>query len=1193
LTAGALGAVVRAEVRRQTRRPVTIVGALVVAILLYQPIAYTGPGAKGLVSFGAAAHDAPVLLGILFGRVTLVALFFAALVFGDAGHRDHEERWRSLELSTATPAGILLVGRYLGALLVSVLLFVPGLAAAGAAFGGLDPRFLGPAPELQTLISILGLVVVPTLVGAGALFIGLSVRGGLAPVLVAFVALVALHPVLAGVAASSSATGLLTILDPVGVAPLVRAIRYWSVFERTTLPLPVDVSLLVSRALWACVGLATLRLGARSLRRTVDPSSRLEGDLGIVRRIATAGRALERLPGVGSAAGGRPTASRGPFRVLLLDGLRRSVLHPATLTLAALASVQVFRNLADATVPDGTGVLPVTAPLLGAATNVDEFVLGLTVILSGLLMWRERRDGAAGMVEATPVDGATVVGARLLALFAAQATVLGAAAALTAGFQLSRDAVPDVTAYLAVVGLVELPRYLHWALLAIVAQLLAPGRTTGFVMAAGAIAAVDLGLPALGVTSPLWLYGTVPRHALSAMNGLHPYLESIVAFRLYWLALSLPLFALAARLWRRGPGLGVLERWRSSRDQGAPRRSRRIIMRAVPAAAIGFALFLGIRDAREATAGRTPTEFRAEYERRYRPLVNDPRPELTAVDLDVAFFPGRREARLGGTYTLVNRTDGPLASIDVFHFPILHARLLGLAVDRGHRVEEADEAIGRRRIALRETLEPGDTIRLDFRVVIDPPLVFASGGNPDMVANGSYIDNFLPGRYFPAVGYDPELELTDPAARESEGLGPRALPHPADPLAGGRSVAAPVVRYAASVSAPADQTVVATGARIGERIDGGRRTVRFASDSIRASFAFVAGRYDRIEVEDEGVRLEVYHHPGHHTNVPQIVDGALASLRYNGRFGSYPYDVLRIVEVPDYGHVVGTARAMPTMITWNETGGWLADYRSPEAFPYALATAAHEVAHQWWPWLAAPAAAEGFGVLAEGLPDQARIRVLEGLLEDAAVTRWMRRQRHQYFEARATSVEQPLLLAAQPFVYRNKSQFAFRWASWAGGANAVDRAIDGITRGHRFRGPPYPTTVDLRRELSAAMADSLSGELTAWFDRIVIWDLEVLRARARERAGAYEVEVELSAVRRVVDGTGAEIAVKAPGMVEIGFYDEAGAEVLRLARRLPAGVSSVHVTTPVRPSKVVLDPDELLLDAEQEDDESAIAPEGS
>jgi hypothetical protein len=202
----------------------------------------------------------------------------------------------------------------------------------------------------------------------------------------------------------------------------------------------------------------------------------------------------------------------------------------------------------------------------------------------------------------------------------------------------------------------------------------------------------------------------------------------------------------------------------------------------------------------------------------------------------------------------------------------------------------------------------------------------------------------------------------------------------------------------------------------------------------------------------------------------------------------------------------------------------------------------------------------------------------------------MRRQSHGYFRGRASAPESPLLVARQPFVYRNKSQFAFRWAAWAGGTDPVDRAIDGLTRDHRYAGAPFPTTVDLEAGLATQLPDTLSGDIENWFERIVVWDLEARSARARRIPGGYEVEVDVSAARRAVDTAGKITELRSVGMVELGLYDEDGREQTRSSRRLSAGTSTVRLVTKEPPVRVVLDPGELLLDPVQEDDETPVVP---
>ena len=58
-------------------------------------------------------------------------------------------------------------------------------------------------------------------------------------------------------------------------------------------------------------------------------------------------------------------------------------------------------------------------------------------------------------------------------------------------------------------------------------------------------------------------------------------------------------------------------------------------------------------------------------------------------------------------------------------------------------------------------------------------------------------------------------------------------------------------------------------------------------------------------ITDEGIKLEIFHHPPHRSNLERMMAGMKASLDYyTAEFGPFPYGELRILE-SKFGHVAG------------------------------------------------------------------------------------------------------------------------------------------------------------------------------------------------------------------------------------------------------------------------------------------------
>ena len=313
----------------------------------------------------------------------------------------------------------------------------------------------------------------------------------------------------------------------------------------------------------------------------------------------------------------------------------------------------------------------------------------------------------------------------------------------------------------------------------------------------------------LGIEHNLLVYGSDPGWSYTDMRGFGPFLGPWLWFKLYWGAWALLLAVGVSLFWVRGREGGRRVRLRLAR--------RRLTRRtAVAAAAAAAALVLGlggfifyntnVLNEYHSTADRT--EGSAEYERRYGRYAGVPQPALTGTTLHVEIHPARRRVDIRGTYRLVNRGAVPIDSIHLATIPDVETG--AVAFDRPAARVLADEALGHRIYALERPLQPGDSLRLRFRVRFAPRGFGNGGADPSVAANGTY---FGSADWLPAIGYQPRRELAGAEDRRAHGLAPRpAVPPLHDAGARGGRAGAERIAFDAVVGTDGDQVAVAPGA---------------------------------------------------------------------------------------------------------------------------------------------------------------------------------------------------------------------------------------------------------------------------------------------------------------------------------------------------------------------------------------------
>jgi aminopeptidase N len=576
----------------------------------------------------------------------------------------------------------------------------------------------------------------------------------------------------------------------------------------------------------------------------------------------------------------------------------------------------------------------------------------------------------------------------------------------------------------------------------------------------------------------------------------------------------------------------------------------------------------------------------AEYEQQYRRHRDLPQPRIAGLRVDVAIHPRERRADIRGTYRLVNRTASPIAQIHVGVPPQIRIRQITLPP---HRVVTDDRRLGYAIYALQTPLGPGQEMALGFDLAIENPGFVNSGPDTAVVENGS----FFHVQQFPALGYQEERELGDPAARRKYGLAPVIRQARIDDAAARafNSLArdTDAMDFDATVSTDPDQIAIAPGDLVREWQAGGRRYFHYQTAApIPKFFAFQSARYAVRRDTWHDVAIEVYYHPTHTYNVDRMIDAVKKTLAYmTANVAPYQHRLIRIVEFPRYAR---RAASFPNTIPFSESIGFIARLESPEAIDYPFMVTAHEVAHQWFGYQVLGADVQGSAMLSESLAQYATLMVLRQEYGPVAMRRFLRYELDRYLRGRGGELidEQPLALVEnQAYIHYAKGSLVFYALQDAIGEATLNAALRRYVASVRFQPPPYTVS----RELLSYVAEVTPAErrplLADLFETITLFDNQATAATARAVAGGhYEVTLTAAVRKRRADGKGTETAVPVDDWVDVGIFGEEegrglarGPKVLYLQKHHVTG-PTLTVTTTVdrRPRRAGIDPWHVLID---------------
>ena len=1130
-------------------------------------------------------------------------LLAGAVIAGEAGARDIASGMHPLLWTAPIRKSEYLGGRFLAALVINVstLLCVQIGIIAGLYATGLDARVMGPFRPAAFLTAF-AFIALPNAFAATALQFSLALRTGRAmAAYLASVFLVFIGFFLGTIVNFFVKRGLGTLIDPIGIQFVVEDLAHlWTTAEKNTRLLALEGVLLHNRLLWLGIAVAALAITYLRFRfehRVARP---------LFSRFRRA--PVAEPPDAGAAALPPHSITRrafdAPARVRQTLGIAwasfRSIAKswPGRALFVALPMLTVIVIL-DQMGSMGTPLVPTTARVLReltggltaelAAEPSRWVIIPLIIIFfAGELVWRERDAGLSELTDALPIPewvpflGKLLGLGLVLAVFMATLTAAGIAAQTIIGHHDY-----ELGLYLQVLFGLQLPEYLLFAVLALTVHVLVNQKYVGHLVAILAYAFTAALAALIGIEHDLLVFGRGPAWFYTPMRGFGATIGPWLWFKLYWAAWALLLAVAARLLWVRGREGGLGMRLRLARRRFAGATAWVAGAATLLILALGGFIFYNTNVRNESLTGTELKQRRAEYERRYRRFQDVPQPVMTGTKLHIEIHPRRRAAQIRGSYALVNRSAG---AIDAIHVAIPRSGIetRALAFDRAAKLTLDDTTHGQRTYALAQPLRPGETMRLDFEVHVEPHGFGHGGAGRALARNGSYFTNLT---WFPAIGYQRARELLSAAERREHGLEPRPLLESLYDEEG-REVATRGggISFEAVIGTDSDQVAVAPGALRRTWSGKGRRYFHYATSApIGNEWAFFSANYAVHEGQWNDVAIRIYHHPEHTGHLDRVMRSVRASLDYHSaQYGPYPYEHLTIVERG--GGPGNSMHADPSLIHHGEHFPFWQPEDPQRSFDMPYAVVAHEMGHQWTlPY----ALVEGLPFLSEGLAWYTAMHVVEKSRGEDQLHELMSFMRQPY-PIRPIRRGEPLLRARDPYMAYRRGPFAMWALSEYVGEEPINGALRRLVEKHEQPGAPRVTTLDLYRELQAVTPPHFRYLLHDLFEVNTFWELAVESAAAKQTSpGTWQVTLDVKARKVVYSATGVERVVPMDELVEIGVFaepaegrGELSAPLYVEKHRIRSGRQTVTVTVPRKPLFAGVDPYHLLDWDEDGDDDN-------
>ncbi|MBB6107341.1 ABC-type transport system involved in multi-copper enzyme maturation, permease component [Mucilaginibacter lappiensis] len=840
------------------------------------------------------------------------------------------------------------------------------------------------------------------------------------------------------------------------------------------------------------------------------------------------------------------------------------------------------------------------------------FIFFIIIFYTGETVHRDRITRYAYINDSLPAPNWVLNGSRLISLLimglclSLVPLVMGIFIQIIRGYHEFAFSV-----YLIVVFTLILPRFLEMVVFAYVIHVIFNNKFA----AHGIGIVIWIALFFLHITSifnyNILLYSYTPDYTVSDMDGIGHMAWPVFWFNFYWLLAAGILIIIASLFYYRGLSSTLKERLQLIPERFD--RKTKLITTIVLFGFLGTGSFLYYNvNYLNNYLTRSESDQRAvAYEQKLKPYANLPLPKVTAIKLWVDLYPEKQQARTHGYFTLVNQSDKTISQLLLdgdrmssyslktngkaipYTTPLLYAR----GKFNWFRAEK--DTADFRLYHFAKVLAPGDSMIVELRSAVFHKGFTNSLFSGDIIHNGTFFRGGIPG-----LGYDEDDELHSPYERKRSGLAPKKEeeiaqndPEGIQTLSMGK--AASFYSLDITVSTSGDQTAITNGYLEKQWKQNGRNYFQYVQNKpgMYPPFGILSARYavsHHLAVIDphHHINVDVFYHPDHKANVSRYADALKAGLTYySGAYGIYPFHDIRLVESSVYSR---GSTSSTSLITYNENGGWNADFKSRNnqnvLYDYCYYESVQALAQQWWMFQVCPNNTVGSHIISDGLPQYDAFVMIENKYGKENMRGILREQLWGYlfWHSRGVFGEKPLIRTDAWYEWDKAGVVLYGLRDLIGDEH-INAALRDFKNEYAFKKqPPYAGSNDLYRYLKKYTPDSLQYYLTDTWEKITFYNNRVIEAKSVPLGhNKYRVTFKVSTGKIYINTKGDDIPATMNDYIDIGVFakesqdkdGQMGSKPLYLKKyKLTSGEHTFSIDVQGIPESVGIDPYNKLVD---------------
>ncbi len=1133
-----------------------------------------------------ANRNSPFTVQMMFASMSILSVVMTAAFANGAASRDFMYNTHQILFTKPISKPAYILGRFWGAALVAM---VPML---GVSVGVLVAKHM-PWVESENWgpvywsAHIWGMIVfvIPNAIIVTALIFAVAVYTR--STITAFIAAILL---LVGSAIASSLVSNLdnrtvaAMVDPFGSTAVEDITRYWTVADRNSKVVTLSGLILANRLLWLAISMGILWTAywrfSFAERRTRSTRAAVAA--------AESSALIAEIPPASfrNDWGARLAQLRSQVRVDFFETIKSNVFIVLILVTVLNAAVALTLSAGEGF---GLSSLPVTYNIVNLLRgSMYAFLIGIIAFYTGVMVWKERDAKLDEVYDALPQSTWTIFLGKLIAMMMIVALVLSVGVVVGAVVQASSGYTRfQMGLYATEILVLDLTGMFFFVMLSMLAHVVSPNKYIGYFLFVILLIVNSFVWSMLEVSTRMVRYGSIPSYVYSDMYGYSPYVESVVAFTIYWMLFAALIGFFCILYWQRGK-----ERHVRRRLAAAVENCRGGLAGAVAVVAclwIGSAgwIFYNTMIRNEIQGQAEVRALRARYEKDFKAEhENQPQPHVTKVKYTIDLYPERRGLSFVGEQEIVNRSDGPIEEMYLNFTDGMETKVEIENATLKDSYEDLDYYV----YAFTPPMQPGQQLAMKYEVTYEPEGFENSLTRADIVQNGTFFNNTIA----PQIGYQTSAELTSKGDRKDQGLEEtlNLMPvlNPEDTWNRERTYIGGINEWVEveTVISTTNDLAVAPGSLVKKWEEDGRKYFHYKVDHPSLNFySFVSADYKVAANRWNGIDIEVYYHPEHEWNVENMLRSIRDSLEYyTENFGPYKHKQARIIEFP---RIASFAQAFPGTMPYSEGIGFIADIKEDDDIDMVYYVVAHEMAHQWWAHQVIGSNMQGSTLLSETLAQYSALMVMEKTFGRDIMRKFLQYEMDNYLRSRGREQlkERPLLTveASQGYIHYRKGSCVMYYLKEMIGEDEINSVLRGLVEKFGYQDPPYPTSLDLVEGLREVTPPDLQYLLKDLFEEITLFANRTENATYEELDdGKYKITLEVVCEKFHADDKGEETSVALNDWIEIGAFAKPedgrryGETLYRERKKITSRESTFEFVVDQMPDKAGIDPFALLID---------------